>query len=236
MSKRGNKKSRQEEDDQEEEEEEDERVLFFIPSAGIDIEVLVFYLKRFLGHDSDAEPGRHPKVRFSLAKDVDCKCEFADESQNRDVDGYFVRSRLGLSAVSCSLSNLASLRSDRSSKVMVGDLKRDSAAWKDEKRKKRTRSRYPLPIMIPQLTRSLKEPTRNRILPIVVWRAAQVGDPRFHQKLKNLLRNVEDLTRHKDNRRLGQITHKRQATSTVDRRILSCSQDPILCRTLKQTQ
>jgi hypothetical protein len=41
---------------------EDERVLFFIPRGNIDLEVLVFCLKRFLGHDSDAEPGRHPKV------------------------------------------------------------------------------------------------------------------------------------------------------------------------------
>ena len=75
----GKKKKRQDDDDMDiDEEEDDERVLFFIPSAGIDIEVLVFYLKRFLGHDSDAEPGRHPKVRLSIAKDVDCKRGFAN--------------------------------------------------------------------------------------------------------------------------------------------------------------
>ena len=110
----GKKKKRQDDDDMDtDEEEEDERVLFFIPSAGIDIEVLVFYLKKFLGHDSDAEPGRHPKVRLSIAKDVYCKRDFANEVQNRDVDGYYVRSRLGLSAVSCRYSNLALCCSDR---------------------------------------------------------------------------------------------------------------------------
>ena len=46
---------------------EDERVLYFIPSPGIDLKVLVFYLKKFLGHDSDAEPGQHPKVRSTCA-------------------------------------------------------------------------------------------------------------------------------------------------------------------------
>jgi hypothetical protein len=103
----GKKKKRQDEDDMDmDEEEDDERVLFFIPSAGIDIEVLVFYLKKFLGHDSDAEPGRHPKVRLSIVKNVDSKRDFANEIQNRDVDGYFVRSRLGLSAVSCPYSTL----------------------------------------------------------------------------------------------------------------------------------
>ena len=103
------KKKRQDDEDSDmEDDEEDERVLFFIPSAGIDIEVLVFYLKKFLGHDSDAEPGRHPKVRMSTAKDMSCSRDFANGIQNRDIDGYFIRSRLGLSAVSCPSANLAS--------------------------------------------------------------------------------------------------------------------------------
>ena len=62
------KKKKPDDDDMDIDDEEDERVLFFIPSAGIDIEVLVFYLKKFLGHDSDAEPGRHPKVIFRSQK------------------------------------------------------------------------------------------------------------------------------------------------------------------------
>ena len=45
---------------------EDERTLYFMPAMGINLEVLVFYLKRFLEHDSDAEPGRHPKVRYII--------------------------------------------------------------------------------------------------------------------------------------------------------------------------
>ena len=53
------------------EEEEDERALFFIPSLGIDIDVLSFYLVKFCGHDSDAEPGRHPKVRSTFANNYD---------------------------------------------------------------------------------------------------------------------------------------------------------------------
>ena len=64
---RSSKKKRQDEDDMDLD-DEDERVLFFIPSAGINIEVLVFYLKKFLGDDSDADPGRHPQVRLSVAR------------------------------------------------------------------------------------------------------------------------------------------------------------------------
>jgi hypothetical protein len=67
MSKSRSKKQQRREDD--EEEEEDERVLFYIPSADINIEVLVFYLKLFLGHDSDAEPGRHPRVGSDSSSD-----------------------------------------------------------------------------------------------------------------------------------------------------------------------
>ena len=50
--------------DEEEEDEkiDDKRVPIFIPSSGIDIEVLVFYLKRYLGHDTDAHAGMHPPV------------------------------------------------------------------------------------------------------------------------------------------------------------------------------
>lgn len=51
--------------DEDDEEEEDEKVLFFIPSRDINIEVLAFYLKQFLGHDSDTELGRHPRVSIS---------------------------------------------------------------------------------------------------------------------------------------------------------------------------
>jgi hypothetical protein len=79
MSKSRSKKKMR--DDSDDKEEEDERKLFYIPSDGIIIEVLVFYLKHFLGHDSDAEPGRHPT--------------------KRDEDGYFIRSRLALTGVSC---------------------------------------------------------------------------------------------------------------------------------------
>jgi hypothetical protein len=46
---------------------EDESVLYFVPALGIDIEVLVFYLKSFLGLGSDAQPGGHPEVRSSCA-------------------------------------------------------------------------------------------------------------------------------------------------------------------------
>ena len=48
--------------EKEEEISADKRVLYFMPSSGVDIEVLLFYLKRYLGHDSDAEPGKHPRV------------------------------------------------------------------------------------------------------------------------------------------------------------------------------
>jgi hypothetical protein len=67
---RSGKKKKRQDDDDDDIVEEDERVLFFIPSAGIDIEVLVFYLKRFLGHDSDAQPGRHPQVRLSMTSGI----------------------------------------------------------------------------------------------------------------------------------------------------------------------
>ena len=43
--------------------DDDDRVLFYIPSLGINIEVLLFYLKIYLGDDSDAEPGQKPRVR-----------------------------------------------------------------------------------------------------------------------------------------------------------------------------
>jgi hypothetical protein len=59
--------SSDEESSDEESSCEDRRVSFFIPALGIDLEVLVFYLKRFLGHDSAAEPGQHPKVRSTCA-------------------------------------------------------------------------------------------------------------------------------------------------------------------------
>lgn len=70
MSKPRISKKKRSDDDDDDKAEEDERVLFFIPSAGIDIEVLVFYLKRFLGHDSDAQPGRHPQVRLSIIREL----------------------------------------------------------------------------------------------------------------------------------------------------------------------
>ena len=70
MSKPRTSKKKRTEDDDNDMPDEDERVLFFIPSAGIDIEVLVFYLKRFLGHDSDASPGRHPQVRLSIRRGI----------------------------------------------------------------------------------------------------------------------------------------------------------------------
>jgi hypothetical protein len=60
MAQRRNKKTQKRDPD--DEEEDDDRVLFYIPSEDINIEVLVFYLQRFLGHDSDAEPGTHPRV------------------------------------------------------------------------------------------------------------------------------------------------------------------------------
>lgn len=46
---------------------EDERTLYFIPAGGIDLDVLVFYLKKFLGHDSEAKPGKDPRVRSTCA-------------------------------------------------------------------------------------------------------------------------------------------------------------------------
>lgn len=46
----------------ESDDEDDDRVLYFVPSQDIDIEVLVYYLRRYLGNDSDAEPGQHPQV------------------------------------------------------------------------------------------------------------------------------------------------------------------------------
>ena len=60
----------------------DERVFFYMPSEGINIEVLIPYLERFLGNDSDAEPGLHPK--------------------KRNETGYYVKARFGLSSVSIS--------------------------------------------------------------------------------------------------------------------------------------
>lgn len=68
MSKTRSSKKKRPDDDEMDLDDSDERVLFFIPSAGINIEVLVFYLKKFLGHDSDAEPGRHPRVSLSVAR------------------------------------------------------------------------------------------------------------------------------------------------------------------------
>jgi hypothetical protein len=41
-------------------EPEDIRVLFYIPASGINLEVLLFYIKIYLGDDSDAEPGHRP--------------------------------------------------------------------------------------------------------------------------------------------------------------------------------
>jgi hypothetical protein len=55
-------------DDEDEETIDDRRTLFFLPSSGIDIEVLVFYLQRYLGHDSDAQPGKHPRVSILATK------------------------------------------------------------------------------------------------------------------------------------------------------------------------
>jgi hypothetical protein len=127
---RSNKKRREDQDV----DDDDERVLFFIPSAGINIEVLVFYIKNYLGQDSDAEPGVHPRVRLSLQT-----WNSADHVQDRDIDGYFIKSRLSLNAVSLP-PNVAISYSDESSKVMVADLKQDSDDWKEEKRRKRPRS------------------------------------------------------------------------------------------------
>lgn len=62
---RRRKKGKRDHDESEESEEEvetDERVFYFVPAQDIDIEVLVYYLRRYLGDDSDAEPGQHPKV------------------------------------------------------------------------------------------------------------------------------------------------------------------------------
>ena len=120
---------------------------------------------------------------------------------------------------------------------MVEDLKRDSATWRDEKSKKRTRSRYSLPSLIPQLTRSFKKATRSRILPIIAWRAVQVGDPRFHRRLKHLMRSVKNpSSQQQDKGQLSRSTHKRQATAIVDHRRQSCNRDPIIRLTLKQIQ
>jgi hypothetical protein len=66
------KHHREIESDGEDDEEFDERKLYFLPSNGINIEVLVFYLRSYLGNDADVEIGAH--------------C-------------YFIRSRLGLSSV-----------------------------------------------------------------------------------------------------------------------------------------
>lgn len=65
--------------DNSDEDEDDERLLYYLPGDGINIEVLIFYIKLFLGHDSDAEPGNHPI--------------------HGDKDGYFIRSRFGLTPV-----------------------------------------------------------------------------------------------------------------------------------------
>jgi hypothetical protein len=92
MSKSRSNKKRKEE--QEALDEDDERILFFIPSAGINIEVLVFYIKKYLGSDSDAEPGVHPRVRREPLRQNP-----ADHIKDRDVDGYFIKSRLSLNAV-----------------------------------------------------------------------------------------------------------------------------------------
>ena len=61
---RRRKKGKTDHDDSDEEDEVeiDERVFYFVPAQDIDIEVLVYYLRRYLGDDSDAEPGQHPKV------------------------------------------------------------------------------------------------------------------------------------------------------------------------------
>ena len=56
------RRRRKVEEEEEEEDEEDERVLYFVPAQDIEIEVLVYYLRKYLGYDSDAEPGQHPKV------------------------------------------------------------------------------------------------------------------------------------------------------------------------------
>ena len=61
---RSSRQTEQEED----EEIDDKRVLSFISSSGIDIEVLVFYLQRYLGHDTDAQPGKHPGVSILATK------------------------------------------------------------------------------------------------------------------------------------------------------------------------
>ena len=119
---------------------------------------------------------------------------------------------------------------------MVEDLKRDSAAWRDEKRQKRTRSRYSLPFMICQLTRPFKKTTRSRILPIIALRVVQAAHQRFHRRLKNLMRNVETPSSQQGKGRLSRLTHKRQATAIVDHRRQPCNQDPILRLTLKQMQ
>ena len=47
-------------------ESEDDRVLSFVPSDGIEIEVLDYYLRRYLDHSSEALPGRHPRVSLKL--------------------------------------------------------------------------------------------------------------------------------------------------------------------------
>jgi hypothetical protein len=63
MSNQGRHRRRKVQDDSSESDEEvDDRVLYFVPSQDIDIEVLVYYLRKYLGNDSDAEPGQHPQV------------------------------------------------------------------------------------------------------------------------------------------------------------------------------
>jgi len=79
----------------EESSDEDERTLFYIPGQGINFEVLDFYLKKFLGEDSDVEPGKHPHVRSTCAN----KFGSIDNEQKSTQIGYYVRSRLGLTAV-----------------------------------------------------------------------------------------------------------------------------------------
>ena len=113
---------------------------------------------------------------------------------------------------------------------MVDDLKRDSAAWKEEKRRKRTRSRYTLPTMIRNLQYIFKGPTRSQILPIDAWRPAQVGDPRFHRKLKKFLLRKDDqnLYCHKAQGQLSQVSHKWQATEIVCHKIHLCTRGHLL--------
>jgi hypothetical protein len=86
---------RLESNDEEESSDEDERTLFYIPGQGINPEVLNFYLRKFLGEDSDVEPGKHPQVRSTCAN----KFGSIDNEQKSAQIGYYVRSRSGLTAV-----------------------------------------------------------------------------------------------------------------------------------------